>query len=798
MPAKHRLLRKYKTKCQPARAILGLIVVVFGLYALDYLSLRFDDDSSFSFLSGSMPLPLLTISNMIDNKNFSIYNITESEEIRLNFHSPIFMDKENIYPRLIGLGTEKSGSTSVGGMIVQTKMYKTKTSDPKRTELRYWIKKHCNFNINDSFTQILKKMGYSITKSDDTSWSYIHNDEIFDNSIDFDNRFRIIAAHKKSIEDQSTISQNNKNKKNSSHSNIDVILSSETHPYYSFKFDVLSLTGLPTIPISQLSQLSHADQSQLTNGNMIGGTTAVSDRSININININNTTTVDIGYSNTFTSLSGIHANTYHESRVQSECSLANYFKAEGWGRTKTNTKKTAFLGYKRTWGLDKIQRAGPFDRKIGKSINTAGNNNEKFVFLRPKFEKSPGYVGLMYITQIYSYFFANSMIGTKIFLMIRYPAPRIQSAYVVFVGPEKDSFPDRYGDVNIFVQYSLKNRYLNKMINELKISSMNINKTHLNNKNVRLLNANSWINDIFPIWNQFLLSIVAECSNDMKKMGIKSAPDDGDNNIVSIGREMGFISSKSERLEEMRNIRRDAQLGSTSRVASRVNGGKRDNRDYGGNRNNHGVNRASGIVNVDEKGRKKVIQRQKDFRYVRYDRRRLLAALKPRVKTRQGRKRKGKRKRGTVDKCDNTQLLRRAVGISCYITPIMQWVLTMYDVSSYFRIIQSESFFRSPEKIFNKLICWDQDGTVDLKQCQVDKRIVTPRLSQKESKQYARSKTKIQIINNQTKRELETFFKPCNLQLYELLRIYPEIALQEFDWSLWNFDIPDHVTVVS
>ena len=40
----------------------------------------------------------------------------------------------------------------------------------------------------------------------------------------------------------------------------------------------------------------------------------------------------------------------------------------------------------------------------------------------------------------------------------------------------------------------------------------------------------------------------------------------------------------------------------------------------------------------------------------------------------------------------------RRAVALSCYIVPIMQWLTTMDDPINEFRIIQSELYFNQPK----------------------------------------------------------------------------------------------------
>ena len=135
---------------------IGLLII--GLYSIDYVYF-------FLFLNIDAPYveepidPFLVPLKLI-NHNFSIYNVTESINIRLNHYSPTFHTNYKT-PHLVGIGMEKSGSTSIGGMVVQSKMFICKTKTPKRTELRYWIDKRCNFKVNDSFNQLLNKMGYS-------------------------------------------------------------------------------------------------------------------------------------------------------------------------------------------------------------------------------------------------------------------------------------------------------------------------------------------------------------------------------------------------------------------------------------------------------------------------------------------------------------------------------------------------------------------------------------------------------------------------------------------------------------
>ena len=71
------------------------------------------------------------------------------------------------------------------------------------------------------------------------------------------------------------------------------------------------------------------------------------------------------------------------------------------------------------------------------------------------KFEKSVDYFGLPYVTRIFSDLFVKQR-GTKIFVMIRYPPPRISSTWKFFVGAEKDKMPNEYGYVERFTEHLL------------------------------------------------------------------------------------------------------------------------------------------------------------------------------------------------------------------------------------------------------------------------------------------------------------------------------------------------------
>lgn len=268
------------------------------------------------------------------------------------------------------------------------------------------------------------------------------------------------------------------------------------------------------------------------------------------------------------------------------------------------------------------------------------------------KFEKSVDYLGLPYVTHIFSELFVKER-GTKIFVMIRYPPPRISSTWKFFVGAEKDNMPNEYGNPQKFAYHLLKNQQLKDLINS-------IDPKLTNNKKLMELD---WKNDILIKWNNFMLSLIKQCKMEAPIAGFKA--------------------------------------------------------EY----------------------------------------------------------------------CNPSQLLRRAVGLSCYIVPIMQWIIDLgINVSlNSFRIIQSELYFENGKDIMDRLICWSkQEINNDINNCDLSKLYQSGSIKIK--KLQGTYKSKINDFDDDLINILHQTFEPCNYRLYELLQLYPQLALKEFIWDYWQF----------
>eukprot|EP01084_Bolivina_argentea_P005948 11243_1 len=272
------------------------------------------------------------------------------------------------------------------------------------------------------------------------------------------------------------------------------------------------------------------------------------------------------------------------------------------------------------------------------------------------KFEKSVDYLGLPYIAQIFSDIFVSKH-GTKIFVMIRYPPPRISSTWKFFVGSEKDKMPNEYGNPERFARHLLNNNLLIELIGELS--------------NDKTLFELDWKNNILQKWNEYMLSLMEQCKMEA-----------------------------------------------------------------------------------------------------------VIALFKP-------------------EYCNPSQLLRRAVGLSCYIIPIMQWIMKLgidNAINSY-RIIQSELYFKNGKDIMDRLICWSKQGSVNVNECNLNELYESGSIKIKKLQQTKKIKGS-NDFSDELINELHSVFMPCNNRLFQLLQLYPQLALKEFDWNDWKFK-PTGIKVV-
>ncbi|ETO24448.1 hypothetical protein RFI_12708 [Reticulomyxa filosa] len=142
----------------------------------------------------------------------------------------------------------------------------------------------------------------------------------------------------------------------------------------------------------------------------------------------------------------------------------------------------------------------------------------------KPKFEKSVDFFGVNFIAYLYTHYyipkqdlisFATNQKtffptlfkinkGTKIFVMIRYPPPRIQSTYYFFVGNERTRLAESYGNVDKFAMHLLKNEEL------IKLRGM-ITDGHDSDDGNIAVHWNKWPK-ILEQWNIYMRSLVKQC----------------------------------------------------------------------------------------------------------------------------------------------------------------------------------------------------------------------------------------------------------------------------------------------
>jgi len=118
---------------------------------------------------------------------------------------------------------------------------------------------------------------------------------------------------------------------------------------------------------------------------------------------------------------------------------------------------------------------------------------------------------------------------------------------------------------------------------------------------------------------------------------------------------------------------------------------------------------------------------------------------------------------------------------------PIMQWIedLGIETAVDSFRIIQSEHYFKDGKDVMDRLICWSKQGTVDVDKCQTDKFYESGSVKIKKLQGTKKSND----FSNELIDRLHDVFTPCNQRLFQLLQLYPQLALKEFNWDDWHFD---------
>ena len=118
-----------------------------------------------------------------------------------------------------------------------------------------------------------------------------------------------------------------------------------------------------------------------------------------------------------------------------------------------------------------------------------------------------------------------------------------------------------------------------------------------------------------------------------------------------------------------------------------------------------------------------------------------------------------------------------------------MQWIIDLgIEIAlNSFRVIQSELYFQDGKDIMDRLICWSKQGTVNNDKCDKTKLYQSGSVNIK--KLQGTYKSKISDFSDGLIDNLHETFEPCNQRLFELLQLYPQLALKEFIWDEWQFN---------
>ena len=127
---------------------------------------------------------------------------------------------------------------------------------------------------------------------------------------------------------------------------------------------------------------------------------------------------------------------------------------------------------------------------------------------------------------------------------------------------------------------------------------------------------------------------------------------------------------------------------------------------------------------------------------------------------------------------CNERDLIRTAIGSSCYIVPIMHWFLNNIDAERNLRIVQSEMMFKYPDKHVTRILCWVRDDCQGLdveKEWNVGERW------------RASDRAATSDIDDVLKQRLNQDLNICHIALEHFMESYPMLNVDNIDLSDWK-----------
>ena len=268
-----------------------------------------------------------------------------------------------------------------------------------------------------------------------------------------------------------------------------------------------------------------------------------------------------------------------------------------------------------------------------------------------PTFTKSVFYLHIPYMARLYALRYPK----TKILITVRNPVDRLLSNYLFFIGDEKKALPNKYGDINTYLQYIMDHELLRGPFDDMIAGLVKIRDDGGS------FDYDTW-KDVLMHYKLYLMQVIKVCQQDFMEMGF-------------------------------------------------------------------------------DKGRIRSI-------------------------------------------CVERDLIRSAIGSSCYIIPIMHWYLQNVNTGQMLRILQSEMMFKYGDQHVTQILCWVNGGCGEWNH---DTKWNTGS-KWRESKKSEAGGAITQEIKHKIVKELSV----CKDVLEIFIQKNKELQIYTFNLSVWDLSLVD------
>ena len=350
-------------------------------------------------------------------------------------------------------------------------------------------------------------------------------------------------------------------------------------------------------------------------------------------------------------------------------------------------------------------------------------------------------------------------------------PIPRFLSNYLYFIGSERTKLVSKYGHVDSYVTYILNDKTLSPTYNNM-LDKLSIDKN--------TMTLNDW-QLIFEYYSLYLKQSQAMCNTDFNEMIKKKrtrrrllfVPSSITNNThneynTNDTNEMYNIENNKniakniENLENIENIENTKMslLNSSRRLVEKRGFRRPERNDRGRARSRYQQKRAGG-------GQKKFTTNGRS-----------------RV-SRRSRSKKGVQRNKFT--CQFDDLIRNNLAISCYVVPLMYWFINLDNSLINFRVVQTELFLEYPSEHVNRILCW---STNDQRYCNKIGDFMNEHdrfaYASDPANKHAANKNN-EKISHQNVDKLKSLLNVCHTKLEEMLQVFPEMAVMQFNFSRWQ-----------